>query len=74
MKVENAKEIHDELEVDLVAYCEHQLNMQHKKNCNGFNQLFKGGEAMVQPVWDTTFTRILAGPSKGVLASSSSAI
>jgi hypothetical protein len=26
-KVERAREIHDKLEVDLVAYCEHQLNM-----------------------------------------------
>ncbi len=42
-KVERAKEIHDKLEVDIVAYCEHQLNMRHKKNCNGFNQLLKGG-------------------------------
>jgi hypothetical protein len=49
-KVDRAKEIHNELEVDIVAYCEHKLNMKHKKNCNGFNQLFKGGEAAVQSV------------------------
>jgi len=49
-KVERAKEMHDELEVDIAAYCEHQLNMKHKKNCNGFNQLFKGGEAAVRSV------------------------
>ncbi len=34
----------------MVAYCEHRLNMWHKKNINGFNQLFKGGEAAVQSV------------------------
>ena len=34
----------------MVAYCEHQLNMRHKKNVNGFNQLFTGGEAAVQSV------------------------
>lgn len=34
----------------MAAYCKHQLNMQHKKNCNGFNQLFNGGEAVVQSV------------------------
>ncbi len=45
-----AREIHDELELDLVAYCEHQLNMRHRKNGNGFNQLFKGGESAVQSV------------------------
>ena len=49
-KVEKAKELHDELEVDLVAYNEHRLNMQHRQNCNGFNQLFKGGEATVKSV------------------------
>jgi hypothetical protein len=49
-KVERARQIHDELEVDLVAYCEHQLNMQHRSNVNGSNQLFKGGELMVQSV------------------------
>ena len=49
-KVEKAKEIHDELEVDLVAYNEHRLNMQDRRNVNGFNQLFKGGEAAVQSV------------------------
>ncbi len=49
-KVEQARQIHDELEVDTVAYCEHQLNMRHKKNGNGFNQLFQGGEAAIQSV------------------------
>ena len=49
-KVERSKEIHDELQVDIAAYCEHQLNMKHKKNSNGFNQLFKGGEAVVRLV------------------------
>ena len=49
-KVERAKDIHNELEVDMAAYCKHQLNMRHKKNCNGFNQLFKGGEATVRSI------------------------
>jgi hypothetical protein len=49
-KVERAREIHEELEVDIAAYCKHQLNMRHKKNCNGFNQLFKGGEAEVRSI------------------------
>jgi hypothetical protein len=47
-KVERSKEIHSKLEVDIAACCEHKLNMRHKKNGNGFNQLFKGGEAAVQ--------------------------
>ena len=49
-KLERMREIHDELEVDIAAYSKHQLNMKDKKNCNGFNQLFKGGEAVVQSV------------------------
>ena len=49
-KVEKAKELHDKLEVDLVAYNEHQPNMKDRRNINSFNQLFKGGEAAVQSV------------------------
>ena len=49
-KVEKAKEIHDDLEVDVVAYNEHRLNLKHKANVNGFNQLFRGGESTIQSV------------------------
>jgi hypothetical protein len=49
-KVKKAREIHNKLEVDIAAYCEHQLNMRHKKNCNRLNQLFKGGEAEVRSI------------------------
>jgi hypothetical protein len=48
--VEKAKEIHDDLEIDIAAYCKHQSNIHHKKNSNGFNQLFKGGEATVKSI------------------------
>ena len=40
-KVDKAKDVHDKLEVDIAAYCKHQLNMRHKQNQNGFSQLFK---------------------------------
>ena len=50
LKVEKAKEIINELEVDLVAYNEHKLNMRHRQNSNGFNQLFRGGESAIQSV------------------------
>jgi hypothetical protein len=43
--VEKAKELYDDLEVDIMAYTEHRLNMQDRQNVNGFNQLFKGGKA-----------------------------
>jgi hypothetical protein len=46
-KVERAKKIHDKLEVDIVTYIEHQLNMRHPRNINGFNQLFQGGETEI---------------------------
>ncbi len=49
-KVKKAKEIHDDLEVDIVAYNEHRLNMQDRRNVNGFNQLFRGGELDIQSV------------------------
>jgi hypothetical protein len=49
-KVEKAKKIHDELEVDIAAYNKHRLNMQHRRNVNSFNQLFTGGEAAIQLV------------------------
>jgi hypothetical protein len=49
-KLEKAKEIHDELEVDIAAYNEHRLNLHHYLNVNGFNQMFKSGEAAIQLV------------------------
>jgi hypothetical protein len=49
-KVEKAKEIHGKLEVNVAAYCKHQLNMRDRHNINCFNQLFKGGKAGVQSV------------------------
>jgi hypothetical protein len=49
-KVEKAKEIIDDLEMDIVAYSKHQLNMQDGPNVNGFSQLFKGRDATIQSV------------------------
>jgi hypothetical protein len=49
-KVKPAKEIHNDLEVDTVAYTKHQLNMWHARNVNGFNQLFCEGEAAICPL------------------------
>jgi hypothetical protein len=46
-KVEKAKGIINQLEADIVAYNEHQLNMQDRQNVNSFNQLFKGGEVAI---------------------------
>ncbi len=49
-KVDKAKQIHNDLEADIVAYNKHRLNMHHKQNVNGFNQLFRGGEAEIRSV------------------------
>jgi hypothetical protein len=49
-KLEKARALHNELEEDISGYCEHQLNMSHKANCNGFNQFFKGGKAAIQSI------------------------
>ena len=40
-KLENAREIIDELEVDVLAYSEHILNCKHRDNRNGFLQAFR---------------------------------
>ena len=49
-KLEKAKQIHDDLEVDVACYNEHRQNLMHKDNRNGFSQLFCGGEAEVRSV------------------------
>jgi hypothetical protein len=49
-KLEKAKEILDDLEVDVACYNEHRQNLMHKDNRNGFSQLFRGGEAEVRSV------------------------
>jgi hypothetical protein len=38
-KLEKAREIHNELEVDIAAYNEHWLNLCHHLNVNDFNQV-----------------------------------
>jgi hypothetical protein len=49
-KVEKSMEIIDKLDVDIVAYNEHNLNMQDWQSVNSFNQLFKEGEVAIQSV------------------------
>ena len=48
--VDKAKEIYNDLEVDIFTYNKHRLNMHDRRNVNGFNQLFKGGVASLQSV------------------------
>jgi hypothetical protein len=49
-KLDKAKDLINELEADVVAYNEHRQNLRHKDNRNGWNQLFRGGEADVRSV------------------------
>ena len=49
-KVKRMKEIHDELEIDIAAYCKNNINFKHKRNVNGFNQLFRGDEAPIKSI------------------------
>ena len=47
-KLEKAKELADELELDLLALTEHRINPRHRQNKNGLAQMFKGGESEVR--------------------------
>jgi hypothetical protein len=49
-KVEKAKGIHNDLDIDIAACNEHQLNMQHKLNKWGLINFSGGGEAKVRSV------------------------
>ncbi len=44
------KEIHDKLEINIAAYCKHEINFKHKRNVNSFHQLFRGGKALIQSI------------------------
>ena len=49
-KLDKARQIYDDLEADIVAGNEHRLNLRHKKNKNGFRQMFNGGEADIRAI------------------------
>jgi hypothetical protein len=70
-KVNRAKEIHDDLEVDIVAYWEHKLNMKHKKMATGLTDFLGEGRPRSSPLWHTMSMEILEGFNKGVQVSSS---
>ena len=49
-KLEKAKELIDDLEADVVMYNEHRMNLKHKRDTNGMNQMFNGGDSEVRSV------------------------
>ena len=49
-KLEKARQINHDLEVDIACYNEHRLNLSHKDNRNGFSQLFCSRESDIRSV------------------------
>lgn len=49
-KLEKAKGLIDELEVDIAALNEHNMRLGHKLNRNGLSQMFNGGETEIRSV------------------------
>ena len=64
-KLKKAKEIHDKLEVDIVAYYEHRLNLRHRLNVNGCNQMFQVVRQQSNPLQLITSLNILAVSRRG---------
>ena len=49
-KLEAFRQIIDDTEAEVVAYCEHRQNLRHKQNKNGFRHMFNGGEKYIRPI------------------------
>jgi hypothetical protein len=49
-KLEKARWVIDDLQADIVCYNEHQQNLRHKSNWNGFWQMFNGGETELRAI------------------------
>ncbi len=52
-KVERMKELHDDLEVDVAAYCEHKINYKHRRNINVVTEIFKYMLWVIADYWDS---------------------
>jgi hypothetical protein len=48
--LDKCRDLFDKLGADIVTINEHRQNVRHKDNRNGWNQLFKGGEADIRLV------------------------
>ena len=49
-KLDKAKQVIDDLELDIVAFNNHKLNLRHKNNKTSFSQMFNGGECEIRAV------------------------
>ncbi len=49
-KLEKARRVIVDLQVDIVCYNEHRQNLWHKSNRYGFRQMFNGGEMELQAI------------------------
>ena len=47
-KLEKSRQIIDDMEADVVAYCQHRQNLRHKKN--EFRHMFNGGETDIRAI------------------------
>ncbi len=49
-KLNKARQVINDLQADVVCYNEHHQNLKHKANCNGFCQMFNGGETKLRTI------------------------
>jgi exonuclease III len=49
-KLEKARRVIDDLQANKVCYNEHQQNLWHKSNRNGFRQMFNGGKTELRAI------------------------
>ncbi len=49
-KLDKARQVINDLQADVVCYNEHRQNLKHKANCNGFCQMFNGGETELRAI------------------------
>ena len=48
--MDKARQVIDDLQADVVCYNEHQQNLKHKTNGNGFFPMFNGGETNLRAI------------------------
>jgi hypothetical protein len=49
-KLDKARQVINDLQVDVVCYNEHCQNRKHKTNQNGFHQMFNGGKTELRAI------------------------
>ena len=65
-KVEAMKEIHDDLEIDVAAYCEHKINLKHRKISMALISYSRGEKQLYSQSPHTMYMRMLEKFNKEV--------